>query len=67
MAGETLSRINVRKEYGVSILAIRRKGEVIVNPSGDMDLQPGDEVIVIGAPDNVIRLSRLFHPGKNPE
>ncbi len=67
MAGETLSRINVRKEYGVSILAIRRNGEIIVNPSGDMDLESGDEVIVIGAPDNVIRLSRLFHPGKNPE
>ena len=59
MAGESLSRINVRKEYGVSILAIRRNGEIIVNPSGDMDLEPGDEVIVIGAPDNVIRLSHV--------
>ncbi len=45
-----VSRINVRKEYAVSILAIRRKGEVIANPSGEVTLEPADEVIVIGAP-----------------
>ena len=38
--GESLSRINVRKEFAVSILAIRRKGEVIANPSGEVTLEP---------------------------
>jgi len=61
--GESLSRINVRKEYAVSILAIRRKGEVLANPSGEVNLEPDDEVIVIGAPADIIRLSHVFHPG----
>ena len=65
--GGSLSGINVRKEYGISILAIRRKGEVLVNPSGDTNLEPDDEVIVIGTPDAIIRLSLLFHPGEMQE
>ena len=67
IVGENLSAINVRKEYAVSILAIRRNGEVLVNPSGEMDLEPEDEVIVIGVPDAIIRLSLLFHPEEKPE
>jgi CPA2 family monovalent cation:H+ antiporter-2 len=66
-AGESLSAISVREDYGISILAIRRNGEVLVNPSGDMDLEPDDEVIVIGAPDAILRLSRLFHPEERSE
>jgi CPA2 family monovalent cation:H+ antiporter-2 len=67
IVGESLSRINVRKEYAVSILAIRRKREIPVNPSGDMTLEPDDEVIVIGAPAANTRLSDMFHPEKKPE
>jgi CPA2 family monovalent cation:H+ antiporter-2 len=67
VAGESLSAISVRKDYGISILAIRRNGEVLVNLSGDMDLEPDDEVIVIGAPDAILRLSRLFHPSDGSE
>ncbi len=66
-AGMSLSAINVRKEYAVSILAIRREGEVIANPSGEMVLETDDEVIVIGIPDAITRLSLLFHPGENTE
>ncbi|MDO9324817.1 MAG: cation:proton antiporter [Methanoregula sp.] len=67
IVGESLAAINVRKEFAVSILAIRRNGEVLVNPSGEMDLEPDDEVIVIGASDAIIRLSLLFHPEEKPE
>jgi CPA2 family monovalent cation:H+ antiporter-2 len=67
VVGESLSAINVRKEFAVSILAIRRKGEVLVNPSGEMNLEPDDEVIVIGEPDAIIRLSLLFHTGEKLE
>lgn len=67
VVGESLSAINVRKEFSVSILAIRRNGEVLVNPSGEMDLEPDDEVIVIGAPYAIIRLSLLFHPEEKLE
>jgi CPA2 family monovalent cation:H+ antiporter-2 len=62
VAGMDLAGIEVRKKYGVSILAIRRAGEIIANPAGEMDLKAGDEAIVIGAPGDVARLSRHFHP-----
>jgi CPA2 family monovalent cation:H+ antiporter-2 len=65
--GKDLAGIEVRKKYGVSVLAIRRKGEVIANPSGEMDLESDDEAIVIGAPGDIARLSQLFHPVENPK
>jgi CPA2 family monovalent cation:H+ antiporter-2 len=67
VAGACLSRINVRKEYGISILAIRRNGEMIVNPSGEIELEPGDDVIVIGAPADISRLFLLFHQANPTE
>ena len=67
VAGKSLLDLNVRREYGISILAIRRNGEIMANPDGDCQLEPGDEVIVIGAPENIARLLRLFHPDEVPE
>ena len=56
-----VSRINVRKEYPVSILAIRRKGEAITNPCGEVPLEPDDTVIVIGAPHQMILSGYLMY------
>jgi len=67
VVGKNLSRISIRKEYGISVLAIRRCGEMIVNPSGDVDLKSGDEVIVMGAPADISRLFLLLHPEEKPE
>jgi CPA2 family monovalent cation:H+ antiporter-2 len=64
---QSISGINVRRAYAVSILAIRRKGEVLVNPSGETILEPDDEAIVIGSPADIARLSLVFHPEKKPE
>lgn len=59
---QSISGINVRRAYGISILAIRRKGKVLVNPSGETILEPDDEAIVIGSPADIARLSLVFHP-----
>ena len=67
VVGESLTDIDIRNKFGVSILAIRRNGEVFVNPSGDMDLEADDEVIVIGAVTDITRLSLLLHPEEKPE
>jgi Trk K+ transport system NAD-binding subunit len=40
---------------------------MIVNPSGEIELEPGDEVIVIGAPADISRLFLLFHQENPPE
>jgi len=61
VAAKTLGAIDVRKRYAVSVLAIRRGREVIENPSGEIALAPGDEVVVIGTPDKIRSLAGLFH------
>ncbi len=58
--GKTLADLDIRKQYSVSVLAVRRQQQVIENPSGEMDLQPGDETIVMGAPEKIRYLIKLF-------
>ncbi len=66
LENKTLGDLNVRKEYSVSILAIKRNGEVLSNPSGDMTLMQGDELIVIGSLDNISRLSKRLQEQEEP-
>lgn len=60
---KTLGELDVRKEYSVSILAIKRDGEVIENPSGDARLSDGDEVIVMGTHERIGIVAELFRAG----
>jgi CPA2 family monovalent cation:H+ antiporter-2 len=60
VCGRTLADLDIRRRYAVSVLAVKRQQQVIENPSGEMDLQPGDEVIVMGAPDRIESLEGLF-------
>jgi len=61
---QTLTKLNIRREYSVSVLAIRRGEEVLANPSGDTMLEAGDDVIVLGKPEDIMRLARQFCPDK---
>lgn len=65
--GKTLGELNVRKNYSVSILAIKRNNEMIENPSGDVGLSSGDDVIAIGTHDAIGVLAGLFRPGERDE
>jgi len=60
VCGRTLADLDIRRRYAVSVLAVKRQQQVIENPSGEMDLQPGDEVIVMGAPDKIKNIEGLF-------
>jgi len=60
VSGRTLADLNIRKQHAVSVLAVKRQQQVIENPSGEMDLQPGDEAIVVGAPEKISNLAELF-------
>lgn len=48
MLGKTLSELDVRKRFGVSVLAIKRGENLIVNPVGDEKILPGDILVVLG-------------------
>ncbi|HXF81578.1 MAG TPA: cation:proton antiporter [bacterium] len=56
----TLRRARIRERTGVSVLAVRRAdGSAVVNPGPDVMLRLGDEVTVIGLPDQIALFERL--------
>jgi CPA2 family monovalent cation:H+ antiporter-2 len=63
-AAKTLAEMNLRKDYGVSVLATRRGTEMLVNPDGEMRGRPDDLWFVMGSPDQLDRVAPLFaNPG----
>jgi CPA2 family monovalent cation:H+ antiporter-2 len=64
LAGKSLAEVELRKKYGVTVLAVRRDSRMLPNPEPDMQLLAGDLLIVMGTPENLSNFTRLF---KNPE
>jgi len=52
-AGNTLIGLNVRRKYGISILAVHRNGSYMVSPSADTQLEADDILLVIGKEDDI--------------
>jgi voltage-gated potassium channel len=51
----------LRSDLGISVLAIRRaSGQMTVNPGADASINGGDFLIVMGEPDALRQLERLF-------
>jgi trk system potassium uptake protein TrkA len=48
MLGKTLRDLDIRRRFGVSVLAIKRGENLIVNPVGDEKVLPGDILVVLG-------------------
>jgi CPA2 family monovalent cation:H+ antiporter-2 len=60
MTGKSLAQVELRKKYGVTVLAIRRYSQMLPNPEPDMQLLPDDLLIVMGTPDNLSKSAWLF-------
>jgi Kef-type K+ transport system membrane component KefB/Trk K+ transport system NAD-binding subunit len=58
--GKTLEEIRFRDRHGATVIGIVRKHERIMMPRPHERLQPGDRLIVIGAPESVERLRKTF-------
>jgi voltage-gated potassium channel len=58
-ADQTLEQMQVRRDLGVVVLAIRRSGgQMIFNPSPDMHIVAGDHLIVMGEADGLHKLEQ---------
>jgi CPA2 family monovalent cation:H+ antiporter-2 len=60
VVGHSLARIELRKKYGVTLLAIRRNSEVLSNPGGNIKLCANDILFLLGPPDRIAAAMRLF-------
>ncbi len=60
LVGKSLAQIELRKKYGVTLLAIRRDSHILSNPGGDTKLCANDVLMILGTPDKIRRIARLF-------
>jgi len=68
IAGKSLSQIELRKRYDITVLAIRRDSKILTNPHGDVQLYANDVLFVLGSPERIAGVTDLFHtPGEKEE
>ncbi len=58
LVGQTLRKVNFRKVYEVNPVALVRRGEVIYAGFSDMDLMPGDAILLFGRWEKFLDLKR---------
>jgi voltage-gated potassium channel len=58
-AEQSLADMQMRRDFGVIVLAIRKaNGEMFFNPSADATISGGDHLIVMGRPDGLRKLEQ---------
>jgi len=66
IVGHRLADTDLRRLYGVSVLAIRRGEETIPNPGGDSVVEAGDALVVLGLAEEISAASALFGGEADP-
>jgi len=67
-AGQTLADLALRRDYGLTVLAVRRDETTISSPAGDFRLEPGDRLMLIGEAEQFDMCCGLFRdPSLAPE
>jgi CPA2 family monovalent cation:H+ antiporter-2 len=61
IVGKTLGESNLRQEFGVNILAIRRKGKYITQVSAEVVIEMDDILYLLGNPEQIARLNIMLH------
>lgn len=59
-ADKTVGNSLIHREFGIIVLAIKHpQGKTIFNPTATVVIQPGDHLIVMGAPESMARLEAM--------
>lgn len=68
LAGKTLGRAELRKRYGVSVVAIQRDSQIISDPGADSLIQTGDVIYVLGSSGKLTdAIAKFSSPAKEQE
>ena len=59
LQGKSLAEIEMRKKYGVTVLAIQRNSRIISNPDVNLPFRTDDVIFVLGPPDKIAEVVRL--------
>jgi len=63
LAGRRLSETDLRRLFGITVVAIRRGDELLPNPGAEVRLQADDALIVMGLNEEIASASALFRSG----
>ncbi len=58
LAGRTLRELRFRDRFGLVVVGVRRRGELLATGLGEIELQEGDEVVALGGFEQVEALDR---------
>jgi CPA2 family monovalent cation:H+ antiporter-2 len=58
LVGKSLSETEVRQRFGISLLAIRRGGQMLYEMTGDTVIEPNDTLYIFGQPERVQEFAR---------
>jgi monovalent cation:H+ antiporter-2, CPA2 family len=64
LTGKTIAEGGLGKTFGVTVLAVRREGEIISIPPADFALQPEDILFIAGPPEKIGDLEHVLR-GRN--
>ena len=58
MAGQSIIDLDIRAQYGINIIAIKRAKEFIVSPDPNINIEIGDILIMIGHDNDLGRFEK---------
>jgi len=65
--GKTPAQTEMRREMGVTLLAIRRQDRIISNPGAETVFHPDDILFILGKPEQILKAIRLFKEPQAPD
>ena len=57
--GKSIVDLDIRAKYHLTIIAVRRDGDMNISPGRDFHFEPGDTMVVLGGNDAIRRMERL--------
>ncbi len=64
LEGRTIAEMELRGRHGVTVLALRRGGEVLSNPEASTRLAAGDLAVVMGPASRIAAVAALFRDAR---
>jgi trk system potassium uptake protein len=58
--GKSLRELNMRANYGINVMAIKRENDVNISPVADDIIEPGDILVAIGGSDDLSKLEHMI-------
>lgn len=58
--GRTLAELNLRKDYGITVLAVSRGGKKMTFPDSGLTFAVGDSVVLLGLPELLLFADAIF-------